>query len=134
MQDAFGVERPDLVSKASWTGKKGDKRNTKYFGAGLTGDVVGSAIGRGISGRGTGWKDKSQKIKAHNKKVGTPKNTLIEGSKGHKALLKDAKVVSRVGRAGIAGGLAGGVAANAAYYAYRQSDQSKKNRGVKAGR
>jgi len=121
-KDAFGVDREE-VTKA-WKGEKGDKRNTKYFGSYLAGDVTGTQIGRALGG---GYSAKGRKAR---------RNVVqdVRNNFAHKtnplASAKDVERVMRASKAGMIGGLGAGAGAASAYYVYRQSEKGKAARAA----
>jgi hypothetical protein len=108
------------------TGERGDKRNTKYLAAGLAGDITGTRIGQHLGAASAGT-TRAKGMKAYRASIDNALNIDYKGPlRGPSYVKHGAPTI----HGGIAGGLAGGAAATGIYYAYRQSDQSQKNRAA----
>lgn len=118
-------KRSKKIHKAEFepTGRRGDKRNTKYAAAAFGGSLAGAALGP-AAGRKASGMTKEQ--------VGSKSGVALErylagDPKGAKKVMRSGKM-GRYVRVSRAGKWVGAGAGAASYAAYRQSKSGKENR------
>lgn len=115
--DAFGVAK-------AWKGQEGDKRNTKYYAAG----VVGANVGRPVGARAAVGSASLKAVKSGRNAamLNAFENT---GESVVQAAAKAPKVM-RMRLGGSAGGMLGAAAGMGGYAAYRHSQTGKRRVGA----